>query len=75
MPASPRLVILHYYPQDATNEMIESKKTAAAGVGRMLALRRPSRVPLRDIRVGADVMVRTKNPSTIDIFLPTLVLS
>ena len=56
-PANVRLVIIFFYPQDNTIEMIESKETACPGVGRSFALRRPSRVPLDDIRVGSDVLV------------------
>lgn len=52
-----RLVTIHYYPQDATLEMLESKETATPGVSRSFALRRPSRVALDDIRVGGDVLV------------------
>lgn len=57
VPARVRLVIVLFYPQDNTLEMIESKETACPGVGRSFALRRPSRVSLDDIRVGADVLV------------------
>ncbi|CAM9850806.1 unnamed protein product, partial [Sphacelaria rigidula] len=53
----PRRVIIHYYPQDSTLEVMECKTTAVAGTGRMLALRRPSRSPFSAFRVGADVMV------------------
>lgn len=56
-PASLRLVIILYYPQDATLEVLESKETACAGIGRSFALRRLSRVSLDEIRVGADVLV------------------
>lgn len=57
-PANVRLVIVHYYPQDSTLEVLESKETACPGAGRSFALRRPSRVSLDDIRVGASVLVR-----------------
>ncbi len=50
-------MIILFYPQDNTLEMLESKETAIPGVGRSFALRRPSRVSLDDIRVGADVLV------------------
>lgn len=56
-PANVRLVIILYYPQDKTLEMLESKETACPGVSRSFALRRPSRVSLDNIRVGADVLV------------------
>lgn len=56
-PANVRLVIIHYYPQDSTLEMLESKETAAPGVSRSFALRRPSRVSLDEIRVGSSVLV------------------
>lgn len=50
-------VEIHYYPQDATLDMVESKETATPGVGRMLALRRSSRASLNDIKIGSDVLV------------------
>lgn len=56
-PANVRLVIIHYYPQDSTLEMLESKETACPGIGRSLSLRRPARVSLEDIRVGSSVLV------------------
>ncbi|CAM9560344.1 unnamed protein product, partial [Hapterophycus canaliculatus] len=52
-----RLVIILYYPQDTTLEMLESKETACPGVSRSFSLRRPSRVSLDTIRVGADVLI------------------
>ncbi|CAM9952189.1 unnamed protein product, partial [Scytosiphon promiscuus] len=56
-PANVRLVIILFYPQDKTLEMLESKETACPGVSRSFALRRPSRVSLDKIRVGADVLI------------------
>lgn len=61
-PSNVRLVIIHYYPQDSSLEMLESKETACPGVGRSFALRRPSRVSLDDIRVGASVLVSADQP-------------
>ncbi|CAM9569994.1 unnamed protein product, partial [Choristocarpus tenellus] len=52
-----RRVSIHFFAEDDTLEIIESKDTATPGLGKTLALRRPSPVPLTALRVGEQVMI------------------